>query len=76
MNSEKNHEQADCRHCQHQHMNCRDLGEPCERFERYGEFLARELAFVDRQFFLHQFAGMGLALGLGFAMTWVLARLG
>lgn len=46
---------------------------PCSNFESQGRFLARQLAFVERQFVLYQAFGLGLAVVLGLLMSWGLA---
>ncbi|MCX8145151.1 MAG: hypothetical protein N3C59_02315 [Azovibrio sp.] len=81
MNSTEPADVARCAVCRHLDHACpgraaAEAGTPCHRFERYGEFLAKELAFVDRQFIWHQVLGLGLALGLGLGMTWVIRQLG
>lgn len=80
-NSEQNTISASCAACRHMDQQC--VVKPgseamlvCDKFERYGEFLARELSFVDRQFVLHQICGLGLAIGLGFGMTWLISQMG
>lgn len=72
---------ASCAVCRYRDETCQvrheaGIQEPCVKFERYGEFLAKELAFVDRQFVLHQVAGLGLAIALGLGMTWVIHYIG
>lgn len=81
MNSEQNMISPSCAVCRHLDQQCEgkpgsDMPQVCDRFERYGEFLAKELSFVDRQFVLHQIGGLGLAIGLGFGMTWLISHLG
>lgn len=66
-----------CAVCRHLGPACpgRDLaeqGQACDQYERYGDFLARELASVNRQYVLHQIAGLGLAVALGLGMTWAI----
>lgn len=77
MNSKHTNFSASCAVCRHLEHECQgrslaEMNQPCSKFERYGEFLAKELAFVDRQFVLHQIAGLGLAVALGLGMTWAI----
>ncbi|WP_303787372.1 hypothetical protein [Azovibrio restrictus] len=81
MNTTRNTHVSSCAVCRYLDQACpgremADLNQACDRFERYGEFLARELTFVDRQFVLHQAAGLGLAVLLGLGMTWVIRYIG
>jgi len=70
---------SSCSLCRYREENCQGMennqNEPCLKFERYGEFLARELSFVDREFVVHQVLGLSLAVLLGLGMTWVLGHL-
>lgn len=81
MNTPRNTHARRCAVCRHLDQACpgremADLHQACDRFERYGEFLARQLTFVDRQFVLHQAVGLALAVVLGLGMTWVIRHIG